>query len=162
MESLKKAVKQLQDFKKGYNQGIKNSIKIATESMYNSVLANCYSAGISNHTDAIHWEYDDETNTGKVWTYDWVIIFNEMGTGVVGSNNPHPNPSPAFQDWVYDQNEHGERGWKYPKPDGSWGWTSGLPSRHMFYSAFEDIKEDIGEYVKVELQKTVGNMYDKE
>jgi hypothetical protein len=27
---------------------------------------------------------------GKVWTNNWVLILNEMGTGITGSNNPHP------------------------------------------------------------------------
>lgn len=159
VESMNKASKLLRDFENKYRQGIKNSIKTATEGMYNKVLAYCYENDIKNHTDAIHWEYDEEKNVGRVWTNDWVIIFNEMGTGVVGSNNPHPNPNPAFKGWKYDINDHGEKGWYYPKSDGTLGWTKGLPSRHMFYSAFEDIKDELGDYVQVELMKTVGTMY---
>lgn len=155
IESLNKAKKLLQNFENNYKQGIKNAIKTATEAMYNKVLQYCYDNGISNHTDAIHWEFDEDKNIGRVWTNDWVLIFNEMGTGIVGSENPHPK----LGTWRYDVNEHGEKGWFYPKEDGTYGWTRGLPSRHMFYSAFEDIKNEIGEYVNVELQKTSGNMY---
>lgn len=167
-ESLNKAKKQLQDFVDSYKKGISNSIKIATEAMYNKVIEYCIANGIFNHTDAVHWEYNEEKNIGRVWTNDWTLIFNEMGTGIVGSNNPHPSPSDPFKDWKYDVNKHGEKGWWYPSnsphavvgKDGvSRAWTKGLPSRHMFYSAFQDIKNEIGEYVNVELQKTVGNMY---
>ena len=154
-QSLEKAKKLIQEYKKEYKKGVDNSIKVATEAMYNKVLEYCYRKGIKDHTDAIHWEYDEKTNTGRVWTYDWVIIFNEMGTGVVGKDNPHPK----LKSWKYDINEHGEKGWVYPKSDGTYGWTKGLPSRHMFYDAFKAIQYSLGEYVNVEMYKTVGKMY---
>ena len=156
---MEEARKQILKFKDNYKKGINNSIKAATEAMYEKVLQHCYENGISRAEDVVHWEYNDETNVGRVWTNDWVIIFNEMGTGIVGSQNQHPNPSPAFKGWKYDVNEHGDMGWRYPKPDGTYGWTRGLPSRHMFYDAFEDIKNELGDYVRVELYKTTGNMY---
>lgn len=36
-------------------------------------------------------------------------IYVEFGTGIVGSENPHPNPSR----WQYDVNQHGDEGWWY-------------------------------------------------
>ena len=116
----------------------------------------CYENNIVEHTDRIFMEYDPINNIGKVWSEDAVIIFNEMGTGIVGSNNPHPSP---LIEWKYDINEHGEKGWKYPKDNGTFGWTKGLPSRHMFYSAFEDIKDKIGDIVNVTLNQTGGWIY---
>ena len=124
--------------------------------MYEKVMQYCYENNIVEHTDRIFMEYDPINNIGKVWSDDAVIIFNEMGTGIVGSNNPHPNP---LIEWKYDINEHGEKGWKYPKGDGTFGWTKGLPSRHMFYSAFEDIKDKIGDIVNVTLSQTGGWIY---
>ena len=172
VESINQATKLLQDFENNFKKGISNSIKAATEAMYDKVVAYCYLNGIGNHVEDIHWEYDENTNTGRVWTKDNVIIFNEMGTGVVGSNNPHPSPTGPFKSWKYDVKSHGEKGWWYPTvasdpnpikwidKDGQLrAWTKGLPSRHMFYSAFEDIKEGLGDYVEVELRKTIGNMY---
>lgn len=158
-KSLEKAKKFLNKYQEAYSKGIDNAVKYATEMMYNKVLEYCYANGISNHTSQIQWQYDDNTKTGRVWTNDMVIIFNEMGTGIVGSNNPHPNPDGPFKSWKYDVNEHGEKGWKYPKEDGTYGWTKGLPSRHMFYSAFQDIKDEIGNIVDVEIRKTVGELY---
>ena len=158
-KSLEKAKKFLNKYQEAYSKGIDNAVKYATEMMYNKVLEYCYANGISNHTSQIQWQYDDNTKTGRVWTNDMVIIFNEMGTGIVGSNNPHPNPDGPFKSWKYDVNEHGEKGWKYPKEDGTYGWTRGLPSRHMFYSAFQDIKNEIGNIVDIEIRKTVGDLY---
>ena len=158
-KSLEEAKKFLNKYQEAYSKGIDNAVKYATEMMYNKVLEYCYANGISNHTSQIQWQYDDNTKTGRVWTNDMVIIFNEMGTGIVGSNNPHPNPDGPFKSWKYDVNEHGEKGWKYPKEDGTYGWTKGLPSRHMFYSAFQDIKSEIGNIVDIEIRKTVGELY---
>lgn len=158
-KSLEEAKKFLNKYQEAYSKGIDNAVKYATEMMYNKVLEYCYANGISNHTSQIKWQYDDNTKTGRVWTNDMVIIFNEMGTGIVGSNNPHPNPDGPFKSWRYDVNEHGEKGWKYPKEDGTYGWTKGLPSRHMFYSAFQDIKSEIGNIVDIEIRKTVGDLY---
>lgn len=158
-KSLEEAKKFLNKYQEAYSKGIDNAVKYATEMMYNKVLEYCYANGISNHTSQIQWQYDDNAKSGRVWTNDMVIIFNEMGTGIVGSNNPHPNPDGPFKSWRYDVNEHGEKGWKYPKEDGTYGWTKGLPSRHMFYSAFQDIKSEIGNIVDVEIRKTVGDLY---
>lgn len=158
-KSLEEAKKFLNKYQEAYSKGIDNAVKYATEMMYNKVLEYCYANGISDHTSQIQWQYDDNTKTGRVWTNDMVIIFNEMGTGIVGSNNPHPNPDGPFKSWKYDINEHGEKGWKYPKEDGTYGWTKGLPSRHMFYSAFQDIKSEIGNIVDIEIRKTVGDLY---
>lgn len=158
-KSLEKAKKFLNKYQEAYSKGVDNAVKYATEMMYNKVLEYCYANGISNHTSQIQWQYDDNTKTGRVWTNDMVIIFNEMGTGIVGSNNPHPNPDGPFKSWKYDVNEHGEKGWKYPKEDGTYGWTKGLPSRHMFYSAFQDIKSEIGNIVDIEIRKTAGDLY---
>lgn len=158
-KSLEESKKFLNKFKEAYKKGIDNSVKYATEAMYNKVLEYCYANGISNHTSSIQWNYDKNSNSGRVWTNDMVIIFNEMGTGIVGSNNPHPNPTDSFKSWKYDVNNHGEKGWLYPKEDGTYGWTKGLPSRHMFFDAFNEIKNEIGDIVEVELKKTIGDLY---
>ena len=170
-KSLEEAKRFLNKYQEAYSKGIDNAVKYATEMMYNKVLEYCYANGISNHTSQIQWQYDDNTKTGRVWTNDMVIIFNEMGTGIVGSNNPHPNPDGPFKSWIYDKNNHGESGWYYPttsddtnpykyeKNGQLYGWTKGLPSRHMFYSAFQDIKNEIGNIVDIEIRKTVGDLY---
>ena len=158
-ESLNNAIKFLNKFQEEYEKSITKAIYHATEMMYEKVKEYCYEKGIQNHTDNIFMEFDYNTKTGKVFTNDAVIIFNEMGTGITGSNNPHPEPSEKFKSWKYDVNEHGEKGWVYPKDDGTYGWTKGLPSRHMFFYALQDMKKEIGDIVSVEIDKTVGDLY---
>lgn len=70
-------------------------------------------------------------------------VYVEFGTGIVGSNNPHPHP------WAYDVNNHGEEGWWYPTTSddpnkkkktsadgGLWAWTKGQPSRPFMYETW--------------------------
>lgn len=158
-KSIQEAKKQLEKYKDNFDKGYKNGIELATKAMYERVCYYCQLANIVNDLNDIHWEYNRETNVGKVWTNNNVIIFNEMGTGITGANNPHPSPSDSFQSWKYDVNEHGEKGWVYPKKDGTFGWTKGLPSKHMFYDAFNDIKDELKDYINIEIDKTVGDLY---
>jgi len=157
--SIRETQKYLEEYKQGLINGTGNGVKIITNAMYEAVKANCYANGIENHTNNIRMVYDPNTNIGKVITNDNVIIFNEMGTGVVGKNNPHPKPNDAFASWQYDINEHGEKGWYYPKDDGTYGWTKGLPSRHMFYDAFNQIKDKVSDTIAIEIYKTTKDLY---
>lgn len=69
--------------------------------------------------------------------------FVEFGTGIVGENNPHPEPI----DWDYDTANHGSKGWWYPsdasdpnpyknvsKETGQvYAWTKGQRARPFMY-----------------------------
>lgn len=77
----------------------------------------------------------------------WIIYtgcpwakFVEFGTGIVGSENPHPDTNIA--NWKYDVNEHGDAGWHYYK-DGEWHWTKGMPSRPFMYETARDLANTI-------------------
>lgn len=157
--SFKSVAEYLEKYKEAIIKGSENGVKQITQRALDIVKANCYANGINNHSDNIYAEYDEKTNTGKVYTNDFVIIFNEMGTGITGSNNPHPNPSKDFSNWKYDVNEHGKKGWRYPKEDGTFGWTRGLPSRHMFYDTYNQIKDILGETISIEIEKTTKGLY---
>lgn len=149
----------LKEYKKALLKGTENGVKKATEMAFELVKANCYSKGINSHTGQISAKYDEETNVGKVYTGDEVLIFNEMGTGIVGKNNPYPSSSKQFSSWKYDINQHGEKGWIYPKSDGTYGWTKGLPSKHMFYDTFNQLKGILGDTISMEITKTTENIY---
>lgn len=64
--------------------------------------------------------------------------FVEFGTGIVGSENPHPDT--GVVGWKYDTNEHGENGWFYYK-NGEWHWTKGMPSRPFMYETAQELKD---------------------
>lgn len=82
----------------------------------------------------------------------WIIFtgcewapFVEFGTGIIGSDNPHPDTGLA--NWKYDVNEHGESGWYYYK-DGEWHWTKGMPSRPFMYETGRDLRKIIPKIAK--------------
>ena len=63
----------------------------------------------------------------------------EFGTGVVGSQSPHPNP----QDWQYDINQHGDEGWVYyDDGSGKFRWTKGFKSRPFMYNTARQLERE--------------------
>jgi hypothetical protein len=61
---------------------------------------------------------------------DEYAMYVEFGTGIVGSEHPHPMP------WAYDINNHGEEGWKYIGKDGKLHWTAGQESKPFMYESW--------------------------
>ena len=72
-------------------------------------------------------------------------VFVEYGTGIKGSNSPHPTPP---EGWIYDVNEHGEEGWWYRGDDGELHWTQGMPSRPFMYDSAKELRKRAKDIVK--------------
>ena len=89
-------------------------------------------------------------NMKEKWTY------HEYGTGIVGSQNPHVAEALSSIGWKYDVNQHGEKGWFYPKGDGTYGWTKGLPASKKFWQALQRAEEAFPEIAREELLREVG------
>lgn len=69
----------------------------------------------------------------------------EFGAGVVGAQNPHPEP----QGWRYDVNGHGEAGWWYWGDwDNNWHWTKGMPSRPVVWETAKEVPYLVDRLVK--------------
>jgi hypothetical protein len=98
-------------------------------------------------------EMQGETAIAYVRSTDAGEIFAEFGTGIVGSQNPHVDEALSKSGWKYDVNKHGEKGWVYPRKDGSFAWTKGQPSQKRFYLASQRAKEKAPSIAKEELQK---------
>ena len=175
-QSLERAIKNLQDFADDYKKGISNSIKAATERLYQLIIAYCNSENVGNYTDAIQWEYDEKKNVGRVWvtsegkeSHGLVIILNEFGTGIKGTQDEYANK----HGYKVNASGKGQEGWWYPTTESDpnpYKWvdkdgqlralTHGLPSKHMFYNAFQDVKREFGDIINIELQGTIGKLYD--
>jgi hypothetical protein len=163
IKSLNEAEKLLKDFEDSYKQGIRNSIKAATEGLYQKVLTYCYENRLGEYVGGIHWEYDELKNVGRVWVRGegkgsdgFIIILNEFGTGKMGTQDDYA----SRHGYTVNESGKGETGWAFPTKTGEFKWTHGIPSRHMFYQAFKDIKEEFGDIINIELQGTVGRLYD--
>lgn len=94
--------------------------------------------------------YEASENKGKIVSTAPHSAFVEMGTGVVGKNNPNTNGS--IPGWSYDVNEHGEAGWWYIGKDGKPHWTKGMPSRPFMYDTAQILREAIPYIAKEELK----------
>ncbi len=96
---------------------------------------------------------DGKVVSGGIQTTDEIDTYREFGTGIVGSNNPHIAEYLVKVGWKYDVNEHGEKGWIYPKDDGTYGWTKGLPAEKKFYEAIIEMEERLPEIAKGKFRK---------
>ena len=67
----------------------------------------------------------------------------EYGTGIVGSTS---SASSFANDWEYDVNGHGQKGWYYKK-NGNLYWSKGFEGRLIFYKTSLGIKEDISKWL---------------
>lgn len=91
----------------------------------------------------------DNKITGGIKTTDETETYREYGTGIEGSKNPHPD---KMSGWIYDVNEHGEKGWIYPTEDG-YKWTKGIPAGKKFFNAVERMEKAIPLIIRDELSK---------
>ena len=94
-----------------------------------------------------------ETAIAYARSTDEIDTYREFGTGIVGSQSPHVDDALKKSGWIYDVNEHGEKGWVYPKKDGTFGWTKGQPAQRKFYIAAKRAEEKAPEIAKEEFQK---------
>ncbi len=90
---------------------------------------------------------------GGIRTTDIKDTYKEFGTGIVGSRNPHVSELLAQLGWKYDINEHGEKGWVYPKGDGTYGWTKGISAQKKFYNAMKNMEDSFNAIAIDELRK---------
>ena len=104
-------------------------------------------------TEILPVKNNGNTITGGIKTTDEKDTYKEFGTGIVGSQNPHVSEFLAKSGWKYDVNEHGEKGWIYPKEDGTFGWTKGIPAEKRFYNAMKNMEESSKEIAIEEFRK---------
>lgn len=90
--------------------------------------------------DSIKGYYDANKHIGFIYSDCWYAIFVEYGTGIVGSESPHPDP-PAS--WTYDVNGYGDAGWFYfDSKQGRNRWTKGQASARFLYEAKKFIRNN--------------------
>lgn len=88
--------------------------------------------------DSIHGFFDSESRVGFVRADCWYAIYVEYGTGVVGADNAHPEPT----GWYYDVHHHGNNGWVYfNEREGKVMRTKGQPSSPFMYNTFRELQQ---------------------
>lgn len=86
----------------------------------------------------------------RVFTDSEHAVFAEFGTGVTGSGG-HPKSNELG--WVYDSNNHGEKGWFYTAEDGKVYWTKGEKAHQFMYRAWSDLQDNYMDIVKKVLRE---------
>lgn len=150
--SISNAIAQLEDYqRKVENLGEKVTKRLTEDGVKQAqdyaMYMNAYDSG--ELVDSIVPEYRD--NKGYIHSTAPHSAFVEMGTGIMGQNAPNSNNT--VPGWVYDVNEHGEKGWYYIGRDGRKHWTKGMPSRPFMYDTAQTIRQSVQYVVEDELQK---------
>lgn len=144
LASINEYKKILEEYKKKLPQVAENIVRRVSE------------VGLQdNHksTELLPVKNEGSVVSGGIRTTDEIDTYREFGTGIVGSQNPHIAEYLAEAGWIYDVNEHGEKGWKYPKGDGTYGWTKGIPASKKFYNAIRKMEDELLNIAKEELSK---------
>lgn len=139
-ESINQALKELKAYQKKVEKFRSDVLAAATElgveeAKSLALYMNAYDSG--DLVNGIVAEYHD----GKGYIHSTAMhsMFVEMGTGVVGKENP----GDTIPGWEYDVNEHGEEGWFYYGKDGKRHWTKGMPSRPFMYDTTQILRQSI-------------------
>lgn len=144
LSSINEYKQMLEDYKKKLPQVAENIVRRVSE------------VGLQdNHksTELLPVKNEGNIVSGGIRTTDEIDTYREFGTGIVGSQNPHIEEYLAEVGWKYDVNEHGEVGWRYPKGDGTYGWTKGIPASKKFYNAMIRMEEELPNIAKEELSE---------
>ena len=138
---IERAIKEIEAYKKEFQQKCSKLIEVLTDTgveiakMQVQQLDAVYTGELMN---SIEGYFSATTGVGIIKAGATYAIFVEFGTGVVGSQSPHPNP----QGWVYDKNQHGESGWVYYNENaGGFRWTKGFKSRPFMYNTAKELEK---------------------
>lgn len=132
--SKKNIQKTIQKLEKVKNRTYKNFLLVTEDLMeitYQTLVDIFKNNNLSNHIGSLNKELINNGLGFRIWTNDWIVIFNEYGTGIKGIGT-HPNPN----NYEYNiktefKDEFGR--WTYYNDDvGQYVTTNGMPAKHMF------------------------------
>lgn len=142
-KGIQETIKILQKINNRTEENMKLATKNLMEVTYETLVNVFNENNLSNHIESINKEITNNGLGFRIWTNDWIVIFNEYGTGIVGEgthpkpNNYQYNVNTEFKDkfgrWVY-----------FNENTNHFITTSGMPAKHMFY----DVQELLNKYAK--------------
>lgn len=131
-----KSIEEYQEFLKKYKEKIPKAVENIVTKVSKVGLQDNYKS-----TEIIPTKNEGNVITGGIKTTDVKDTYKEFGTGIIGNQNPHISDILSQIGWKYDVNEHGEKGWIYPKEDGTFGWTKGISAQKKFYNAMKNMED---------------------
>ena len=147
-KEIDRAIKELKQFKKEFLKKCNSLVQELTDlgvdiaKVEVTQLDAVYSGELR---DSIEGYYSPTYNVGIIKAGAYYAVYVEFGTGVGGSQSPHPNP----QGYTYDINAHGEDGWVYYNDDiGEFRWTKGFKSRPFMYNTARQLEKECEKIAK--------------
>ena len=141
-KDIDRAISELKVFKKEFLKKCESLIEALTDygvevaKLEVAQLDAVYTGELMN---SIIGYYSPTYNVGIIKAGAYYAAYVEFGTGVVGSQSPHPNP----QGWQYDVNNHGDEGWVYYDDySGDFRWTKGFKSRPFMHNTARDLEKN--------------------
>lgn len=141
-KDINRAIRQVERFKKSFIEKCNRLVEVLTDEgteiakLKVAELDAVYTGELMN---SIEGYYSPSLQAGIIKAGAYYAIYVEFGTGVVGSQSPHPNP----QGWQYDVNGHGDEGWVYYDDEsGKFSWTRGFKSRPFMYNTARQLEKE--------------------
>lgn len=132
-ETLDRITAQNISFQNKENQGYANNHEVE---VYQDeiILFNNTKADLSHLSESTRANYPDGFSIAKAVEY---------GTGIVGRDSQGADQA---ENWAYDVNNHGEKGWFYEK-NGKIYWTKGMEGKLIYYKTKEEIEKNVGKWI---------------
>lgn len=141
-KDIDRAIREVKQFKKIFLEKCNRLVQALTDEgaeiarIKVAELDAVYTGELMN---SIEGYYSPTSNVGIIKAGTYYAAYVEFGTGVVGSQSPHPNP----QGWQYDVNAHGDEGWVYYDDEsGKFRWTKGFKSRPFMYNTARQLEKE--------------------
>lgn len=156
-QSVKNLIGELKDYQKELEKVKEPILNALADYTYERVLLYLeYSIGLGNYVPT--HKLENSIKKSPIFQ-DMIRVYSdlayakyvEFGTGVTGSEDPHPKTSEFG--WSYDENSHGDKGWVYQASDGNFYRTSGQEAHRFMYNAWLDLQENYMEIVKKVLRE---------
>lgn len=161
LASLDKLIKKLEIKQKSYP---KVALRIAdrlSNEMFNYVKEKKTEHGASPYKDSKLIPAKLEGNTATAGIEDTTLkaYYNEFGTGIRGSESPHPAEGMQYQDggWWYPTDEDDKNTTKKETENGELiAYTKGLPAQKGYYEAIQKAEELFPKIGAEELNREAG------
>lgn len=147
--NIDEAIRQVEEYEKSLAEKVRRLIQKLADEGAEIARAKIISMGAVETGDlaaSVNGFMYKEGNKALIIADSKTAAFVEFGTGVRGSNKPHPDMPVT---WIYDSNGHGEDGWYYYDEDqGRYRFTKGMPSRPFMYETAAELRNKLTEYAK--------------
>lgn len=134
-------------------------MKLATIDLMNATLQALKDVfnenNLSNYIDTLQSEITDGGLGFRIWCNDWIVIFNEYGTGIKGEGT-HPNPD-GYQYNIKTEYKDEFGRWVYKDKNGEFHTTAGMPAKHMFYDVEQMLKELAVDFYNVAVKRAIND-----